>query len=129
MKYLGIDFGTKNVGLAISNAEGTIAFPRETVANDERLIPGLRRWVEDEGVDVVVVGDTRAASGEKNSASDKADAFIEALKAQLDIPVERGFEAWSSLEASRFAPKGRAHDDSAAAAIILQRFLDMHGAK
>ena len=127
MKYLGIDFGLKRVGLAISNEEGTIAFPRETIANDDTLTARIVKVVQDEHIDAVVVGDTRAASGAANIASLAADLFIEELKETLAIPVNRGFEAWSSVEASRYAPKGKKHDDAAAAAIILQRFLDSRG--
>ena len=77
-----------------------------------------------EKIGAIVVGDTRTASGAPNIASLSADLFIEELKSAIAIPIHRGFEAWSSIEASRYAPKGKEHDDSAAAAIILQRFLD-----
>ncbi len=125
MKYLGIDFGLKRVGIAISDAESSIAFPRETILNDEKLLANILAYVESEKVDGIVVGDTRAASGEPNIASLSADLFIEELKAETTLPVYRGFEAWSSVEAARYAPKGEKHNDAAAAAIILQRFLDV----
>jgi|SRR3989344_8369713 len=127
MRYLGIDFGMKRIGLAISDDAGSIAFPRETILNDEKTVEHILELVKKEKVDVVIIGDTRAASGAANIASLSADLFIEELKSAIAIPIHRGFEAWSSIEASRYAPKGKEHDDSAAAAIILQRFLDSHG--
>src|SRR3989344_4072238 len=126
MRYLGIDFGMKRIGLAISDDAGSIAFPRETILNDEKTLEHILALIEREKVGAVVVGDTRAASGAANIASLSADLFIEELKEATPLPVHRGFEAWSSVEASRYAPKGKQHDDSAAAAIILQRFLDSH---
>ena len=48
------------------------------------------------------------------------------LHQTVTIPIHRSREAWSSQEAARFAPQGQKHNDSAAAAIILQRFLDSH---
>ena len=124
MRYLGIDFGLKRVGLAVSDEAGSIAFPRSTIANDDVLTERIFALIQEEHIGVVVVGDTRAASGAPNITSLSADLFIEELREKLDIPVRRGFEAWSSVEAARYAPKGQKHDDAAAAAIILQRFLD-----
>ncbi len=126
MKYMGIDFGTKRVGIAVSNQDGTIAFPRDVLISDESLVKRIVELIEKEKVDVVVIGDTRAASSAPNVASLSADLYIEELKEATSVPIHRGFEAWSSVEASRYAPKGRARDDAAAAAIILQRFLDSH---
>lgn len=126
MKYLGIDFGTKRLGLAVSDDAGSIAFPRDIVPNDSKLMGVLRDLITAEKIACIVVGDTRAASGAANQASAAADVFMETLKKETNLPVERGREAWSSVEASRFAPKGHARDDSSAAAIILQRFLDSH---
>ena len=129
MKYLGIDFGTKKVGLAVSDEAGSIAFPRDILSRDERLLSHLKHVVAEEGIGAVVVGDTRAYSGARNQASDAADEFIRTLESELDIPVRRGIEAYSSVEASRYAPPGHRRDDSSAAAIILQRFLDMNAAR
>ncbi len=129
MKYLGIDFGAKRIGLAVSDAAGTIAFPRETVANDAQLPARIVRLIDEEKIDRIVIGDTRSHGGAPNPISAEASAFIEELQRATGLPVARAFEAWSSIEASRYAPKGKEHDDSAAAAIILQRFLEMHATK
>lgn len=127
MKYLGIDYGERRVGLAVSNEEGTIAFPRGTLPNTSDLLARVRQLAEREKAEVLVVGDARSHSGKENPVTPQAEAFIEQLAAATGKPVAAAFEAWSSIEASRFAPKGREHDDSAAAAVILQRYLDMRG--
>lgn len=124
MRYLGIDFGLKKVGLAVSDEAGSIAFPREILENNDELSERILALVKKEHIGAIVVGDTRAASGAPNIASLSADLFIEELKAMIAIPIHRGFEAWSSVEASRYAPPSKRRDDAAAAAIILQRFLD-----
>lgn len=126
MKYLAIDYGAKRVGVAVSNNEGTIAFPRRTFPNDDKLIPTLKKLVADERAEHIIVGDTRAVSGAENQVTKEAEAFSDVLARETGISVSRVFEAWSSIEASRYAPDGKTHDDAAAAAIILQRFLDMH---
>ncbi len=126
MKYLGIDFGLKRVGIAISDTSGSIAFPREIFENNDALTQRIVKLIADEHIEGVVVGDTRAASGAPNVASLSADLFLEEIAEAVAVPIHRGFEAWSSVEASRYAPPGKRRDDSAAAAIILQRFLDSH---
>jgi putative Holliday junction resolvase len=128
MRHLGIDFGAKRIGIAISDETGGFAFPKETIANDAQALDSVLSIIAKEKITAVVVGDARAANGADNPVTFEADRFAEALEEKIRIPMHRAWEAWSSVEAGRFAPKG-VHDDSAAAAIILQRFLDSHGAK
>lgn len=123
MRYLGVDFGAKRVGIAISDLAGSFAFPREIVPNDDGLVERVTAMTAEEHITEVVLGDTLAATGERNAVSTAADAFARALE-QRALVVHRVREAWSSAEAMRYAPAGQRHDDSAAAAIILQRFLD-----
>ena len=125
MRYLGIDYGAKRIGLAISS-EG-IAFPRGIVDNDANLFMALRELIMKEKVTRTIVGDTRSFGGGENPVTKDAESFIEKLKKETGLSVTSAWEAGSSVEASRYAPEGRPHDDSAAAAIILQRYLDMRG--
>ena len=126
MKYIGIDYGSKRVGVAVSDAEGTIAFPRSVLKNDNRLMGHLRLVAEEEKPDLIIVGDTLSHSSGRNTVSADADAFVETLAAETGVTVKRGFEVWSSIEASRYAPEESPHHDAAAAAIILQRYIDMN---
>lgn len=125
MKYLGIDFGSQYIGLAISDDRGTMAFPRAEIANDAKSKDFILKMIEEEKVGTVVVGDTRAFNGGANRVTNTADKFIKELTAVTSVPVQVALEAGTSVEAARFAPKGHTHDNTAAAAIILQRFLDM----
>ena len=126
-KYLGIDYGRKRVGTAVSDAEGKIAFPRATLPNDSSLLSGILKLVQDENIGSIVVGDTRSHSGKDNPITKEAEAFVVALEAETKLPVEHVWEMWSSIEASRYAEKSNEHNDASAAAIILQRFLEMKG--
>ena len=126
MKYLGIDFGSRQIGIAISDEGGTMAFPRTEIPNDKNVKEFIARMIEEEGVGAVVVGDTRAFNGGENRITEQADRFIAELTKLVTVPVHVALEGGTSVEAARFAPKGHTHDDAAAAAIILQRFLDMH---
>jgi putative Holliday junction resolvase len=126
MRYLGLDYGAKRIGIAVSDADGGFAFPRETLPNDRTAIDRLRKVVKEEGIQAVVLGDARAANGARNPVTAEAEQFAKSLESHLRLPVHISWEAWSSMEAGRFAPKGRGHDDASAAAIILQRYLDAH---
>lgn len=123
MRYIGVDFGAKRVGLAVSDERGQFAFPLETVPNDAGLITHIAALAKERQAGVIVVGDTRTFGGGANPITADADRFAAALL-EAGLPVERMWEAGSSVEASRYAPPGSEHDDAAAAAIILQRFLD-----
>jgi len=126
MKFLGVDYGAKRVGLAQSDATGSIAFPLETVPNDANLLAHVQKLMEERRIHAVVVGDARAFGGGENPVTKDVEAFAQSLK-EAGITVEMAWEAGSSIEASRYAEKGDEHKDEAAAAIILQRFLDMKG--
>lgn len=127
MKYLGLDYGSKHVGVAVSDMAGVYAFPKCTLSNDTKLVQNILEIIQKEGIERIVVGDTRSTEGYQNDVTAEADRFVGALKKQSGIPTERMWEAWSSLEAARFAPKGKKHDDASAAAIILQRYIEMRG--
>ncbi len=123
---LGIDFGVKRLGIALSDDRGQFAFPKETIPNDATSIDRIAQIATREHVQKIVIGDTRAVNGAENAITSKSDVFTQTLAAHTGLPVERIWESWSSIEAARFAPKGKEHDDAAAAAIILQRYLDSH---
>ena len=124
MRYLGIDYGARRIGIALSDEKGQFAFPKETIPNDATAVDRVEKMCKKEGVHEVVMGDTRAANDISNAITKEAEDFADALSRHSGLVVHREREAWSSVEASRFAPKGKEHDDAAAAAIILQRFLD-----
>ncbi len=124
MKYLGIDYGAHSVGFAVSDSGGMIAFPHDVVPNNQTLLPFILERIEKERIGAIVVGDTRVLSGAANPITAEADEFIKVLREKAGIPVETIWEMWSSIEASRFAPKGEEHNDASAAAVILQRYLD-----
>ena len=120
-----MDYGRNRVGVAVSDAAGTIALPRAPLPNDAQLFSQLAEVITNEKIGNIVVGDTRSHSGKDNPVTAEAEAFVAALQKAFEVSVERVWEMWSSIEASRYAPEGKEHNDASAAAIILQRYLDM----
>lgn len=126
MKYLSVDYGSAIVGIAVSDEQGKIAFPRAEIRNTASLAKDVAKMVHDEGIGLVVVGDTRTLEGAANPITEEVEAFVGDLSRACKVPIELVSEGWSTFEAARFAPKGEEHNDAAAAAVILQRYLDMH---
>lgn len=135
MKYLGIDFGTKRVGLAISDENATFAFPKETLKNDENLISNIKNIIESEKIEAIVIGESLDVEGLENKVNQSILNFIENLKQEFNLPVNKEKEFFSSFEAHGRLGKESMNDrktkiekgndlDSKAAAIILQRYLD-----
>ena len=66
MKFLGIDYGDKKVGIATSDTEGVMAFSKCVIANTSNLLEDISALVKDEGASEVVIGESRNFQGEEN---------------------------------------------------------------
>ena len=135
---LGIDVGDRRVGLAISDPSRTLARPLTTLtvrgASDaiDRVLESVNRLRdEDDGLDAIVVGLPARLDGTPTDATPRVLAFIDALKARTVVPVSTEGERLTSREAEeRLAATERDWRrrkpliDAAAAAIILQDYLD-----
>ncbi len=122
MRYLGVDYGSKKVGLALSDEAGTMGFPHAILPNTPRLAEEVAALIEREGVGAVVIGESRDLAGGENPIAAEAHAFGDRLAALASIPVSYESEVFTSAEARRVAPKG-ARVDASAAALILTSFL------
>jgi len=121
-KYLGIDFGSKRVGVAISDDGGEMAFPHSVVPNDEKLLETIEKIIKDEKIGQIVMGESKNYEGEPNKIMKEIEGFKKVLEeANLKVFFEPEF--LTSHQAQQFQGKNEMHDASAAA-IILQSFLD-----
>ena len=127
MRYLGIDFGTKKVGLALSDESGAMGFPHGIVPNDGRLIDEVLSLVERKGVGAVVMGESRNLEGEENAVAKKAKEFAQLLERRSGIPVHFEPEMFTTQEARRdfegVRLPGSPDVDASAAALILTSYL------
>ncbi|HEY4516011.1 MAG TPA: Holliday junction resolvase RuvX [Candidatus Paceibacterota bacterium] len=124
MRYLGIDYGSKRIGLSISDEEGRMAFPHSVVENDSHALENISNIIIGNAVDTVVVGESKNFKGEANEIQKSIDKFAKALEAkemELDIVFEPEF--MTSSQAEKIQGKNNMLDASAAT-IILQSFLD-----
>ncbi len=122
MRYLGIDYGEKRIGLAMGDQATKIAVPIKTVGSIEEI----GRILEEEGIEAVVVGIPVGLGAEySGQMKKKLDDFIAGLKNRFGIKVFTVDERLSSKAADSLpGGKFKASRDAIAAMIILQTFLD-----
>jgi putative Holliday junction resolvase len=140
MRIVGLDAGERRIGVAISDGTGTLARPVGTLqaaALDDRAVEAAageiaRLAAEEGGVDAVVVGLPRRLDGSPNAMTPRVEAFATRLRETTGLPVAFQDERLSSREAeSRLAIREKdwrvrkARLDAAAAAVILQDYLDL----
>lgn len=123
MKYLGIDFGGKRVGIAVSDDTGNMAFPHSVMFNDKNLLDNVEKIVKEENIGSIVIGESKDFKGEPNKIMAEIEGFKKILAENLKLPVHLEPEFLTSAQAERIQGKTDLHD-AAAAAIILQSFLD-----
>ena len=143
MRVLGIDYGARRVGLAVSDATGLLARPLKTLdrsrlGSDAALVDAVLVAVaemssEDEPFGAIVVGLPRRLDGSPNDQTPKVEAFVTRLAGRTPLPVVLQDERLTSVEAeSRLAKKEKDWRrrkqmlDAAAAAVMLQDYLDAH---
>ena len=123
MKYLGIDYGEKNVGIAISDIEGKVAFPKIVLENNADLKEKILDICKEFEIEAIIIGESKDYKGEDNKINPKIIAFKKKLIGVLKLPVILEPEFMSSMQVEKTFGKTDMLDASAAS-IILQTFLD-----
>jgi putative Holliday junction resolvase len=122
MKILGIDYGSKRVGLAISDESLTLA--RElTILSPKDFWSQIEELVKKEDVSRIIIGLPLNMTGGQTDSTRRVQDFADKLEALLNVPVEYMDERLSSVMAGNL-PGGKRNIDSLAAQIILQNYLD-----
>jgi len=124
MKVVALDFGAARTGVAVSDATGTLAFPVGIVekAGTPAGLDRLVAVVGEQEAELVLVGLPLTLRGEHGEQARATEAFVEALRARLAIPVETYDERFTTTLAQQTG--GRAPEDAVAAAHLLQGWLE-----
>lgn len=122
MRTLAIDYGSKRVGLALSDAEGKLAFPHGTIPNDRALLGTLLELIKQKDVTTVVMGESRAPDGADNPIMKRARECASDIARESGVTVVFEPEFYSSYEARQLTDKALV--DAEAAAIILTSYLE-----
>lgn len=123
MRHLGIDYGSKRIGLALSDEAGSVAFPHSVIPAGPGSISAVVKLIKQEAVGRVVMGESRDFKGNANPIMKDIAWFKEKLETEAGVPVVFEAEFLTSAAASRIQGE-RADIDASAAALILQSYLD-----
>jgi methionine--tRNA ligase beta chain len=123
MKFLGVDYGLKRVGIAVSDDGGRMAFPDSVLDNNADLFETISKICNEKGIGEIVVGESKNLNGEPNAIMKNIDKFVEGLKKNTNRSVHLEPEFMTSVQASRIQGENKMIDASAAT-IILQSFID-----
>lgn len=123
-RFLGIDYGTKKVGLAISDDRAKVAFPKEVAPNGHRLLADLEQMCADENIAEIVVGESKNLSGKNNPIQSEILKFTHDLERRTELEVHLEPEYLTTRQAVMLNGERNAMTDASAAALILQSFLD-----
>lgn len=123
MKLLGVDYGDKRVGIAVSDEGGVFAFPRAVLPNTKNIFDEIKKICVEEEIKKIIVGVPISFSGGQSAQTRKVIEFMESLKQYVAIPIEKENEIFSTKSALDMGANKEKIDQSAAA-IILQSYLD-----
>ena len=133
MRILSLDVGDKRIGVAMSDPEEILASPLATILRDDdnKAINAILELVNKNGVQRIVVGMPYSMSGDIGIQANKVMAFVAMLSHRIKIDIETWDERLSTVAAQRLmaeansrGKEARLRRDAAAAAFILQGYLD-----
>lgn len=133
MRYLGLDYGTKRIGVAVSDDTATLAFPLAVIPANQEAVSAVAALAKKERAEKIILGESRDFAGAANDVMEDIEQFKKDIEELSGLPCEYEREFFTSVQAARqFAPDKKSrkanpsHDtlDASAAALILQSYLD-----
>lgn len=122
MRLLGIDYGTKKIGLALSDEGGNIAGPREVIPVKGAL-ETIAKLCQEESVGLIIIGESVDTKGVDNPIMPEIRGFADKLGKQTKLEIKFEPEYFSSLQVAKTFGRDKTID-ARAAAIILQSYID-----
>ncbi|HOJ17471.1 MAG: Holliday junction resolvase RuvX [Ignavibacteriales bacterium] len=132
-RYLGIDYGSKRIGLALTDPFKIFAYPHDTILNNNKTLDDLSRLIREKGIVKIIIGLPYKEDGSTGELDKTIRAFADSLKKITGAEILFWDERYSSSIASqrilasgikKKARQNKALIDKNAAAVILQEFLD-----
>jgi putative Holliday junction resolvase len=129
MKYLGIDYGTRKIGLALGESVSRTAMPLEVFVGGDDAVERICALAQQEHIDAFVVGiPVPFHTGQPRTQFDRAQRFADALENMSRLPVYKIDEVFTSREAQRIQDEygSRVPEDALAAMMLVQEYFDNH---
>jgi len=127
-KFLGIDFGIKKIGIAVSDENSNFALPKLVLQNDKDLMQNIEEIIRKDKISEIVIGESIDYKGKENPIMKDVKEFAGELKEKFGITVSFEPEFLTTYQAKSIQGAGTMTDASAAA-LILQSFLDKRNAE
>lgn len=128
MRLMGIDYGTKRVGIALTDEGGNMAFPHIVLDNDDKLSKRIEALVGERSVKEIVIGHSLDRNNVANTVQADIDELILDLTLATGLPIHLEPEQYSTQAALRL--QGRTgQTDASAAALILDAYISKHKKK
>lgn len=131
MKLLAIDYGTKHIGLAISDEKPSVALPFQTITvtgshvqQRDKIIADLVKLVDLEHIETIIVGMPLRSDGLATKLGDEIYSFCKALEAAVAIPVDVLDERFTSKIATHLPHKTSRNIHELSAQVLLQDYID-----
>lgn len=133
MRTLALDYGTKRIGVAISDELKIIAQPLEFILNEpfDKFLDRLTELIQEKDVELILVGMPRNMDGSFGSSAENVQTFVATLKEKFSVPIKTWDERLTTAQANRVLVQGNVRRrerkqkvDKTAAAILLQSYLD-----
>jgi putative Holliday junction resolvase len=119
---MGIDYGTKNVGIALSDESGRMAFPNAVLPNNKHLLVALVSLITKEKVAEIIIGHSLDRNGKPNAVHAEVESLMLDLTLETGLPIHLQSEQYSTQAAIQLQGKN-AQTDASAAALILDSFI------
>jgi putative holliday junction resolvase len=122
MRKLGIDYGTKKVGLAMTDESGSMAFPHSVIPTEPDLLKKLIAVIEKEKIGEIVIGHSLDRNGKPNAVHLAVEGLMLDLTLETGLPIHLQPEQYTTQAAIQLQGK-TPMTDAAAAALILDSFI------
>ncbi len=122
MRKLGIDYGTKKVGLAMTDESGSMAFPHSVIPTTSDLLKQLVALINKERVGEIVIGHSLDRNGKPNAVHQAVEGLMLDLTLETGLPIHLQSEQYTTQAAIQLQGK-TPMTDAAAAALILDSFI------
>lgn len=120
---MGIDYGEKRIGIALSDEEGKFAFPHSVLKCSTFNVEQIKKICEEKKVQKIIIGESLDYKGRPNPIMKKIEKFRLLLEKGIDLPIIYQPEVLTTKEAERLQSKGKKIDASAAA-LILSSYIE-----
>jgi putative Holliday junction resolvase len=122
MRKLGIDYGTKKIGLALTDESGSMAFPHSVIPTNSDVLKVLVNLISKEKVGEIVIGHSLDRNGKPNAVHSEVESLMLDLTLETGLPIHLQPEQYTTQAAIQLQGK-TSMTDAAAAALILDSFI------